>query len=66
MYVYSGNTVVAFQQKRITLDAARVDSAKPVRLSQDFDLPNGHYAAKVLVRYDDQIGFVRSDFTVGE
>ena len=66
MYVYSGNTVVAFQQKRITLEAARVDSAKPVRVSQDFDLPPGHYAAKVLLRFEDQLGFVRSDFTIGE
>ncbi len=66
MYIYSGNSVVAFQQKRITLEAARVDPGKPIRLSQSFDLPSGHYAAKVLVRYEDQIGFVRSDFTIGQ
>jgi VWFA-related protein len=66
MYVYSGNAVVAFQQKRITLEAGKVDPSKPVRLSQTFDLPNGSYAAKVLVRYDDQLGFARSDFVVGQ
>lgn len=66
MYVYSGNAVVAFQKKRFTLEAGKVDPSKPVHLSQTFDLPNGTYAAKVLVRYDDQIGFTRSDFTVGQ
>jgi hypothetical protein len=66
MYVYSGNAVVAFQQKRITLEAGKVDPSKPVRLSQTFDLPNGSYAAKVLVRYDDQLGFARSDFVIGQ
>jgi VWFA-related protein len=66
IYIYSGSSVVAFQQKRITIEAARVDPGKALRLSQDFTLPNGHYAAKVLVRYEDQLGFVRSDFTVGQ
>ena len=66
IYVYSGNSVVAFKEKRITIEAARVDPAKPVRLSENFDLPDGHYAAKVLVRFGEQIGFVRSDFVVGQ
>jgi VWFA-related protein len=65
-YIYSGNSVVAFKQKRITIEASRVDPNKPVRLSQEFDLPAGHYAAKVLVRFGEQIGFVRADFVVGE
>ncbi len=65
-YVYSGNSVVAFKDRRIMIEAGRVDPAKPVRLSESFDLPDGHYAAKVLVRFGDQIGFVRSDFVVGE
>ncbi len=66
LYVYSGNSVVAFQQKRITLEAGKVDASRPVRLSQTFDLPVGKYAAKVLVRYDDQLGFARSDFAIGQ
>jgi VWFA-related protein len=66
IYVYAGNSVVAFKQRRITIEAGRVDPAKPVRLSLDFDLPAGNYAAKVLVRLGDQIGFVRSDFVVGQ
>jgi hypothetical protein len=66
IYIYSGNAVVSFQQKRITLDAGKVDPSKPVRLSQTFELPNGSYAAKVLVRFDDQLGFARSDFAVGQ
>jgi VWFA-related protein len=66
IYVYSGNAVVAFKQRRITIESARVDPAKSVRLSEQFDLPDGHYAAKVLVRFGDQIGFVRSDFVVGQ
>jgi VWFA-related protein len=66
IYVYSGNSVVAFKQRRITIQAGRVDPNKPVRLSVDFDLPAGHYAAKTLVRFGDQIGFVRSDFVVGQ
>jgi VWFA-related protein len=66
IYVYSGNSVVAFKQRRITIEAGRVDPAKSVRLSEQFDLPDGHYAAKVLVRFGDQIGFVRSDFVVGK
>lgn len=65
-YVYSGNSVVAFKDRRITIEAGRVDPNKPVRLSENFDLPDGHYAAKVLVRFGDQIGFVRSDFVVGQ
>lgn len=66
MYVYSGNSVVAFQQKRITVEASRVDPGKPVRVTQEFDLPNGTYVAKVLVRYDDQLGFARNDFVIGQ
>lgn len=64
IYIYSGQSVVAFQQKHIAIDASKVDAGKPIRVTQQFELPNGTYAAKVLVRYDDQIGFVRSDFTV--
>ncbi|MEA2238971.1 MAG: hypothetical protein QOC81_3695 [Thermoanaerobaculia bacterium] len=66
IYVYSGNAVVAFKQRRITIESAKVDPAKSVHLSEQFDLPDGHYAAKVLVRFGDQIGFVRSDFVVGQ
>jgi VWFA-related protein len=66
IYVYSGNSVVSFQQKHITLDAGKVDPSKSVRISQTFELPNGSYAAKVLVRFDDQLGFARSDFAVGQ
>ncbi len=66
IYVYSGNSVVAFKQKRITIEASRVDPNKPVRMSVDFDLPTGNYATKVLVRFGEQIGFVRSDFVVGQ
>jgi hypothetical protein len=66
IYVYSGNSVVAFKQRRITIEAGRVDPNKPVRMSVQFDLPDGHYAAKALVRFGDQIGFVRSDFVVGQ
>jgi VWFA-related protein len=64
IYIYSGQSVVAFQQKHIAIEAGKVDAGKPIRVTQQFELPNGAYAVKVLVRYDDQIGFVRRDFTV--
>ena len=65
----AGETVVAFQQKKITIDVAQAREAlggSAVTLAQDFHLPPGSYAAKVLVRLEgsDAIGFARSDFKV--
>lgn len=56
IYIYSGHAAVAFEQKLITAERTFV--------SQDFDLPPGRYAAKVLVRWDGTLGFARVEFTV--
>jgi len=56
IYIYSGTAAVAFQQKAIGVDRAQ--------LTQDFELPPGRYAAKVLVRWDGALGYARTDFTV--
>lgn len=63
VYVFSGRGVVAFKGKKISIDAARADAAKPVHLAETFDdLPPGHYVAKVLLRVDgtDALGFGRA------
>ena len=70
-YVVSGATVVAFKTKRITIDVPRAGAAlaeAPLRVRETFDLPPGHYAAKLLVRIDGSgaLGFARADFSVGE
>lgn len=69
MYIYSGPGVVAFQQKKITIDVAQAREAlggSAVTLAQEFHLPPGQYAAKVLVRLEgsDAIGFARADFNM--
>jgi VWFA-related protein len=67
LYVYAGQNVVAFTDKRISIDAARADAAKPVHVVESFDaLPPGRYMAKVLVRFDgvDALGFARTPMTV--
>jgi VWFA-related protein len=72
MYVFAGETSVSFAEKGIDVDvtSARtggLDGAN-VQITQDFDLPPGKYAMKVLVRLDrhDTLAFARKDFTVGE
>ena len=70
MYVMSGASVVAFKIKRIDIDVSRAEAGlqdgAPVRVSDTFDLPPGHYAAKVVVRMDatGALGFARADVTV--
>jgi len=72
MYVFAGQTSVAFERKEIKVDVNQartsgLDGSK-VEMSQSFDLPPGTYALKVLVRLDghDTLAFARKDFTVGE
>jgi VWFA-related protein len=59
LYVYSGRRVAAFKAKRLVLDPAKLDAARPLHLQQDFGLPPGRYTAKVLLRLDgsDAVGF---------
>jgi hypothetical protein len=67
LYVYSGHKVVAFKDKRISIDAARADAAKPIHVVQAFDeLPPGRYTAKVLLRVDDvdALGFAHAPMNV--
>ena len=67
VYVFSGHGVVAYKGKKISIDAARADAAKPVRFTETFDdLPPGQYVAKVLVRVDDvdALGFARAPMNV--
>ena len=66
LYVYSGRSIVAFKDKRISIDAARVDATKPLHLVESFDLPPGRYVAKVLLRVDgtDALGFARTPMNV--
>ncbi|HEY6843323.1 MAG TPA: hypothetical protein VI391_04090, partial [Thermoanaerobaculia bacterium] len=70
MYMMSGTSVVAFKIKRIDIDLSRAEAAlrdEPVRVRDTFELPPGHYAAKVVVRMDTtgSLGFGRADVTVG-
>lgn len=66
LYVYSGRGVVAFKDKRISIDAARADATKPVHVVETFALPPGRYVTKVLVRVDgtDALGFGRATMNV--
>jgi VWFA-related protein len=66
LYVYSGRRIVAFKDKRISIDAARADATKPVHVIESFDLPPGRYTAKVLLRVDgtDALGFARTQMIV--
>jgi VWFA-related protein len=67
LYVFSGHGVVAYKGKRISLDAAQANAAKPVHVIETFDeLPPGHYEAKVLLRVEgtDALGFARAPMTV--
>src|SRR6185436_9085506 len=67
LYVFSGHGVVAYKGKKISIDTARADAAKPVHIVETFDdLPPGHYVAKVLLRVDgtDALGFARTAMTV--
>jgi VWFA-related protein len=66
LYVYSGRSIVAFKDKRISIDAARADAAKPVHLVESFDLPPGRYVAKVLLRVDgtEALGFARAPMNI--
>jgi VWFA-related protein len=66
LYVYSGRKIVAFKDKRISIDAARADATKPVHVIESFDLPPGRYVAKVLLRVDgtDALGFARTQVIV--
>lgn len=67
MYVYSGTSVAAFQQKHITIDPARAEAMAPLHVTQSFDeLPPGDYVAKVLLRIDgtDALGFARAGMIV--
>jgi hypothetical protein len=66
VYVYSGRSVVGFQDKRVTIDPARVDAGKPLHLVESFDLPPGRFTAKVLVRVEgaDVLGFAHAEMNV--
>ncbi len=66
VYVYSGRSVAGFQDKRITVDPAKVDGSKPLHLVESFDLPPGRFAAKVLVRVEgaDVLGFAHTEMNV--
>jgi VWFA-related protein len=72
IYVFAEETSVSFAERGIDVDVTRartsgLDGAN-VQITQDFDLPPGKYAMKVLVRLDrhDTLAFARKDFTVGE
>ena len=60
--------MVAFRQKRISIDARRAHGLEetPLTFHETFDLPDGAYAAKVLVYVDGTgaRGFARSDFVI--
>lgn len=66
LYVYAGRRIVAFKDKRIRIDAARADAAKPIHVVDTFDLPPGRYVAKVLLRVDgtDALGFARTPMNI--
>jgi VWFA-related protein len=68
-YITAGSRVVAFRNKKITIDAQRAEvglAEKPVRVVEAFDLPPGEYVAKVLVRIDGTgaLGFARAELRV--
>jgi VWFA-related protein len=60
IYVFAGQTSVAFAQK--TFDPGKSE------VTESFELPPGRYAMKVLVRVEgqDTLAFARKDFTIGE
>jgi VWFA-related protein len=66
IYVYSGRSVVGFQDKRVTIDPARADATRPLHLVASFDLPAGRFTAKVLVRVEgaDVLGFAHAEMNV--
>jgi hypothetical protein len=70
IYIFRGQTGVAFAQKGIDIDVARAGglSTGNVEITHNFDLPPGTYAMKVLVRFNgqDALAFARKDFAVGE
>lgn len=72
IYVFSGQTSVAFARKTLDVDTTRAHSSGldtgGVAMSQSFDLPPGTYAMKVLVHIDgrDALAFARRDFTIGD
>jgi VWFA-related protein len=72
IYIFSGQTSVAFARKAIDIETAQARSSGldtgGVEMTQSFDLPPGTYAMKVLVRIDgrDALAFARRDFTVGD
>jgi len=63
IYIFNGQTSVAFAKKAIDIDVDRA-----LEFTQAFDLPPGTYAMKVLVRIEghDTLAFARKDFTVRE
>lgn len=72
IYIFSGQTSVAFARKAIDIETAQARSSGldtgGVEMTQSFHLPPGTYAMKVLVRIDgrDALAFARRDFTVGD
>jgi VWFA-related protein len=71
MYVFAGQTAVAFARKGIDVDVnlARSGLAEGnVDITQSFALTPGKYAMKVLVRLEghDTLAFARKDFTIGD
>ncbi|MEA2162084.1 MAG: hypothetical protein QOK37_211 [Thermoanaerobaculia bacterium] len=72
IYVFSGQTSIAFARKGITIDGARARAGgldrNDIAIAQSFDLPPGNYTMKVLVRVDgrDALALTREDFTVKE
>lgn len=65
LYVYSGRSAVAFKHKKITIDAERAGT-EPLHIGEAFDLPPGHYSAKVLLRVEgvDALGFARTEMNI--
>jgi len=70
IYVFNGQTSVAFAKKAIDIDVPRAGglSTSNVEITHTFDLPPGTYAMKVLVRIQgqDTLAFARRDFAVEE
>lgn len=71
LYIANGTSVVAFKVKRIQIDVPKAQAAlesAAIHVREDFDLPPGAYAAKVLVRIDGSgaLGYARADFTIAQ
>lgn len=65
LYVFQGTRAVATNEKRITIEPAKV-TGDAINFSQTFELPPGEYVAKVvlLLNGSPSIGFARQPFTI--